>query len=555
MIDAKTYRQLYVLIGLTYLSGLFITPLMENDAVEYATIALKMFQEGDYANIINRFNDYLDKPHLLFWLSALSFKIFGISDWAYRLPSVLITFLGAYATYRLGRLLYHKDIGKLSALIFLTSQATILGNHDVRTDALLTGLVITGIWQLAEFIRNDKTKHIFFGGAAVALGFSTKGQIAVLTAAIAVLCHILYLRKWNSFWNWKWLIGLAAFLIVSSPMLYCYYHQFDMHPEKLVRGHYHVSGIKFIFWEQSFERLIGGRSFTNNPEYFFLHHNFLWAFLPWSAVAVVAIFSRATHFIVEKFKKSDGMEFLTWGGPVIVFSIISFSSFKLPHYMNVLFPLFSILTASYLFYLQENNKKHILKIFLVILYIMGGVFLCLLVLLNLWSFPIDNWYWGTFYILFLLYVVYVFIKPFEMISKIIIASVVLITFTNVVLHTNFYPKLIKYQSGSELAHIVKAEKIPLEDIYYFRKFSRSFDFYNEYFIPEIRLSDLKSKNKGSKIWVFTYQKGLKKLKAANIKWAREIKVEHFRITMLTWQFLNPDTRPQSLTQSYLLEII
>ena len=223
--------------------------------------------------------------------------------------------------------------------------------------------------------------------------------------------------------------------------------------------------------------------------------------------------------------------------------------------MNILFPLFSILTASYFFDLQENNKTHMLKIFQVILYIMGGVFLCLLVLLNLWSFPLDKWYWAAFYLLFLVYVVYVFIKPTEIINKIIIASVVLITFTNVLLHTNFYPKLIKYQSGSELARIVKAEKIPLEHIYYFRKFSRSFDFYSEYFIPEIRLSDLQSKHKGSKIWVFTYQKGLKKLKAANIKWAREIKVEHFRITMLTWQFLNPDTRPQSVTHAYLLEII
>lgn len=248
MINDKTYTWLYFFVGITYLSGLFIAPLMENDAIEYATVAMRMFQEGDYGNIINRFDDYLDKPHLLFWLSGFSFSIFGISDWAYRLPSVIVTFLGAYATFRLGSLLYSKDIGKLAALVFLTTQATILGNHDVRTDALLTGTVIIGIWQLAEFIDNNKIKHVVFGAIAIAFGFSTKGQIAVLTAGIAILCHILYLRKWETFWNWKWLVGLIAFLMAASPMLYCYYHQFDLQPEKLVHGQHNVSGVKFIFW-------------------------------------------------------------------------------------------------------------------------------------------------------------------------------------------------------------------------------------------------------------------------------------------------------------------
>ena len=40
-------------------------------------------------------------------------------------------------------------------------------------------------------------------------------------------------------------------------MLYAYYHQFDLHPEKVIRGRDNRSGIFFIFWEQSFERLSG----------------------------------------------------------------------------------------------------------------------------------------------------------------------------------------------------------------------------------------------------------------------------------------------------------
>ena len=554
MIDNKTYVWLYFFVGITYLTGLFIAPLMENDAIEYATVAMRMFQDGDYANIINRFDDYLDKPHLLFWLSGFSFSIFSISDWAYRLPSVLVSFLGAYATYRLGYLLYSKDIGKLSALIFLTTQATILGNHDVRTDALLTGTVIIGIWQLAEFIDNNKLKHVIFGGMAIALGFSTKGQIAVLTAGIAILCHVIYLRKWDTFWNWKWLVGLLAFFLAASPMLYCYYLQFDLHPEKLVHGQHNVSGVKFIFWGQSFERLVGDRSFVDNPDYFFLHHSFLWAFLPWTAMAIGAIFHQIKSLVISKFKYQRKLEFLTLGGTLIVFSIISFSSFKLPHYINVLFPLFSILTAHYMIKLFESNQIRILKFYLIILYIMAPVFLILLVFLNLWAFPMDQWAWITAYIVFLVYLISFLVRKEELFKKLVIGSVVLISFTNFILHTNFYPKLIKYQSGSELAYAVHEQNIPIENIYFLETFSRSFDFYAESFIREISIEQLASENIDREIWVFTYEEGIEKLRNAGIVWEKEIKAEHFRITNFNAQFLNPETRSESLTNAYILKI-
>jgi 4-amino-4-deoxy-L-arabinose transferase-like glycosyltransferase len=554
MIDNKTYVWLYFFVGITYLTGLFIAPLMENDAIEYATVAMRMFQDGDYANIINRFDDYLDKPHLLFWLSGFSFSIFSISDWAYRLPSVLVSFLGAYATYRLGYLLYSKDIGKLSALIFLTTQATILGNHDVRTDALLTGTVIIGIWQLAEFIDNNKLKHVIFGGMAIALGFSTKGQIAVLTAGIAILCHVIYLRKWDTFWNWKWLVGLLAFFLAASPMLYCYYVQFDLHPEKLVHGQHNVSGVKFIFWGQSFERLVGDRSFVDNPDYFFLHHSFLWAFLPWTAMAIGAIFHQIKSLVISKFKYQRKLEFLTLGGTLIVFSIISFSSFKLPHYINVLFPLFSILTAHYIIKLFESNQIRILKFYLIILYIMAPVFLILLVFLNLWAFPMDQWAWITAYIVFLVYLISFLVRKEELFKKLVIGSVVLISFTNFILHTNFYPKLIKYQSGSELAYAVHEQNIPIENIYFLETFSRSFDFYAESFIREISIEQLANENIGREIWVFTYEEGIEKLRNAGIVWEKEIKAEHFRITNFNAQFLNPETRSESLTNAYILKI-
>ena len=352
-ISKSTYLYLFTLTAFVYFLGLFF-PLIDPDANEYACVAMRMAQRNDFLNIISRNlgsaqeYDYLDKPHLLFWLSAISFKIFGISHWAYRLPSILFTALGAFSTYRLGKLLYNSEVGRNAALMFVTSLAIILFNHDVRTDTILVGATIFGIWQLAAFVEKEKLINVILGGVGIALGVATKGMISMMLAGVAIFCHIAYRRKWHLFYSWKWLLGLLGFAVAISPVLYCYYHQFDMHPEKVVNGATGTSGIKFLFWTQSFERVAGNRSFVSSPEYSFFYHTILWAILPWSLLLYSSVFGRFKYLWDTRFRPVRNAELLTLGGAFILFQVMSASKFKLPHYLNILFPLFTVLLASYL---------------------------------------------------------------------------------------------------------------------------------------------------------------------------------------------------------------
>ena len=79
---------LVVVLSLTYIGGLFI-PLMHNDAAHHANIAVHMFNTGDYVNLVDRGNDYLDKPHFLFWSAAFFYQLFGVNPFAYKLTSFL----------------------------------------------------------------------------------------------------------------------------------------------------------------------------------------------------------------------------------------------------------------------------------------------------------------------------------------------------------------------------------------------------------------------------------------------------------------------------------
>ena len=81
MISNTRYWFLMFLVLVVYIAGMFST-LFENDSAQFAVMAMRMVQENDFINLIKGTNDYLDKPHMHYWLAALSFKIFGLHDWA-----------------------------------------------------------------------------------------------------------------------------------------------------------------------------------------------------------------------------------------------------------------------------------------------------------------------------------------------------------------------------------------------------------------------------------------------------------------------------------------
>jgi 4-amino-4-deoxy-L-arabinose transferase-like glycosyltransferase len=100
ILSRRAYIFLFSLLGLVYIRGLFL-PLIDNDSAHHAVIGLRMYLTGDYVNMIDHRGDYIDKPHFLFWISALSYKIFGVTSFAYRFPSFLFTILGTYSIFRI----------------------------------------------------------------------------------------------------------------------------------------------------------------------------------------------------------------------------------------------------------------------------------------------------------------------------------------------------------------------------------------------------------------------------------------------------------------------
>lgn len=551
MISNLRYWFLLLLVILVYIAGMFAT-LFENDSAQFAVMAMRMVQENDFLSLFKGPQEYLDKPHMHYWLAAISFKVFGIHDWAYRIPGLLATLLAAYSCFGLGKLLYNTETGKLAALIFMTAQTIVLSVIDVRTDAVLTGFTVFAIWQLASYIQNGKISNIILGAFGAGMAFSTKGQIALVVIGFPILCHLAYSRKWKSLFNWRALVALLVFAVTISPILYAYYHQFDLHPEKIIRGRSERSGIWFILWEQSFERMSGTGMGKNSSDYFFFFHTFLWVFLPWTIIAITALGSRIKSFFKNRFKQESEMEFLTLGGIVLIFITISFAQFKLPHYLNITIPLFAVLTASYLARFCKSERQKTIKFLLGTQYFILSLIFIVTVMLCYFVFKFESIYSTLILVLAFPLIVYYSLKREAHYLRIITLSVYSSLLLNVVLNAHFYPSLLKYQAGSTMAQTVKENKVPVDNIYKLSTHHTwALDFYNQEPVKITSYDAIKNK---SNFWIYATDLQLRELQNMGFDWDRQFTEDQFRITRLQKKFLDPTTRKKVLNKMHLVHI-
>lgn len=550
--DKKQYIFLYFLLSICYVLGLFI-PLMNGDASHHANIALHMYESNNYVDLIDRGQDYLDKPHLLFWLAAACYHLFGVTPFAYKLPSLLFSIAAVWATYKTGKRLYNAETGRLAALILASAQAFILACMDVRMDAILTACIILAAWQLLEAATGGKWYNITAAALFMALGFSAKGMAGIVIPCVALFFYLLYKRDFAGMLNIKWIGTGLLTLVFMLPVLYCYYLQFDLHPEKEIRGMTRISGVKFILWGQNIERLDGKNWGGGKKDYFFYFHTLLWAFLPWSLLAYYAAGSRLKDLWRTRLAFLHNTEAFTIGTVVFVFIVISGSQFQLPHYLNILFPFLAILTAARLVKLEAQSRNKPLRIITRLQAVIALLIVILVVILCVWSFSTHIILTGLPALVAVVYIGWWAYNNKKPLMKIATISVTGIALVNFILFSFFYPQLLRYEGGLNLAAIAKEKQIDLTNTYFYNTYNFAFDFKKRHLSPILPLNDIKNKQ-ADIFWLITDSNGMDSLHQAGIPTAEKYGGEHFRISRLKTSFLNPATRQGQLDTLYLLKV-
>jgi len=539
--------------------------VMDVDAAQYASMAREMSETGNYLEVTNRYHDYLDKPPLLFWLSSFSFGIFGIHNWAYKLPSFLFGLLAIWSTYGLGKLLYSKQTGAVAALMLASCTAIFIVHNDIRTDTMLIGAVVFSIWQLQLWVRTKSWWNLLFGFAGIGVAMLAKGPLGFMMPALALSSEFAYKRQWRNFFRWQWLIGLAIIALILLPMCLGLYRQHG------------PRGLYFYFWEQSFGRLTGdspwGTKFDNGAGPFFFVHTFLWVFLPWSVLFVFGLWKNFVVLLKSRFREGFLPEALSTGGFVLTFIALSASKYKLPHYIYVTLPLASLIAARFL--LQDvlpRAKPWLFIVFRALFDVLALALFAATGVVLFVIFGIAPWYLIVLCALFFAAAICFRVKKNEAFPKLLYPLLFAVMAAYAAGNLHFYPQLLRYQSTSVAGKMVTEANVPPGAfVTYHDLFEHSMDFYSRRAVQYIHAvpRDLDSLLRThSRVWIYTDEQGEKEIRDAALEvvpdevgvykkhyeLVESKRLPHFSVQFLTIPFLDPRTREERLRWRYLVTV-
>jgi 4-amino-4-deoxy-L-arabinose transferase-like glycosyltransferase len=529
--------------ALVYGAGLSVT-VMDIDAAQYASMSCQIAASRHFWTSLLQPAGYLDKPPLLFFLSAVSFKVLGVSTVSYKIPSFLMMLLGFYATYRLGALLYNRRIGVLAAAVLCSCEGIIFFTNDVRTDAILTGTVVFSVWQIAEFIETGRAAFFLGGTFGVALAMLAKGPIGLMVPVLAVGSYVAGKRRFRMFLKWYWPVGGLIVLFLLMPMLWGLYSQYGWR------------GIRFYFWTQSFGRITGQSSWRDTSGYFYFVHTFLWAFLPWMLLAYYSIGDHAVRAIKNRFDPANANDLLLLGGTVFPFVALSCSHYKLPHYIFVIFPLAAILTAKTMCELIDApHEKKAYRIFLhtqqvccILMWVFALV--CMTVF-----FPCKN---PVVWLLAVTACAATFrfsSKKRSPFARLVLPSLWAIFGMNIVVNLHLFPQLMSFQGGSNAATSIRRNHVPLDRVFGYRAQDHSIEFYTRRTIPLLDSIQTRDTLRSQDVWIYTGRDGYRSIREMGFLPAVVDSFPDFHVSKVTMKFLFFKTRSAMLGWQYILHNI
>jgi 4-amino-4-deoxy-L-arabinose transferase-like glycosyltransferase len=163
--------------------------LWEPDEARYAEIAREMLQSGNLLVPHLNYVAYVEKPPLLYWLTTLSFWIFGVSEFAARLPVALSAITGILATYLFALRAFGRRHAILAAAILATTPLYALMAQVLTTDMTLTALVTIATFSLYLHWQ-EGGRWCWIAYIAMGLAVMTKGPVG---AALPILSMLIWL--------------------------------------------------------------------------------------------------------------------------------------------------------------------------------------------------------------------------------------------------------------------------------------------------------------------------------------------------------------------------
>ncbi|MBI3285984.1 MAG: glycosyltransferase family 39 protein [Burkholderiales bacterium] len=316
--------------------GLGSYAILDNNEGLYAEIPREMLRSGDWRHwIIPHLNGlaYMEKPPLLYWLTAISFSLFGESEWSARLVPALASLSCVAMLLRFSTRLRRMQAGRLAAAMFVSGLGVTAMSRTLMFDMLLTALLTAAFMSGYVFCTTRQKTALYWSFSMLALALLAKGFVALvlfcavlggylLTQATSPKDFICRLTMWL---DWR---GISLFLFIAAP-----WHIVATLTEPLFAW--------FYFINEHVLRFLGKREphdYYAGAWWYYLPRMLVYLF-PWSFFLPVLLFTRSRRPINASLQWFMAC---AWILPVLFFSV---SSAKANYYLVAVMPLATLQLA------------------------------------------------------------------------------------------------------------------------------------------------------------------------------------------------------------------
>jgi 4-amino-4-deoxy-L-arabinose transferase-like glycosyltransferase len=316
--------------------GLASFGLVGADEPRYAQIAREMLERHDWVVPILNGKPWLEKPVLYYWQAMLSYSVFGVSDWAARLPVAFDTTAMVFAVYFFARR-FLRGV-QLDAALVLASMAALIGfGRAASTDMPLAATFMIGMLGWLAWHETGAAKWLAAFYVFMGLGTLAKGPVAPFMAALIIIAFGLIRRDLHIIVRTLQIPGILLYAAVTLP----WYIAIQVR----VPEFFHT-----FFLEQNLARY-GSNLYHHAQPFWYYGPVLLLALLPWTVLAIAALIYASRNLrrgdSVQSAHDAD-RKLITLLWAVLPVLFFSFSGSKLPGYILPAVPAWALLIAEWL---------------------------------------------------------------------------------------------------------------------------------------------------------------------------------------------------------------
>ncbi|UCE63545.1 MAG: glycosyltransferase family 39 protein [Nitrospirota bacterium] len=332
---------LLALAGLLLLLDLGGLGLTDRDEGSNAEAAREMLETGNWVSPTLNYEPRFAKPAFVYWIISGSYLLFGVNEFAARLPSALFGIGLILLQYRFLTRVVGSTIALLGSLILLLNMEVIAINRMVLTDpALVFFTTLSGYCFWLGISQEGKNRLYFFGFyMAMAMAMLAKGPVGILIPLLGVFTYLTFARQWRRFGKVGFpVLGFLLVFAISAPW---YLAMFAMHGDAyLAAAQANTTG-----------RLANPMEGHGGTLIFYIPILFL-GFFPWSGFLPASL-----HQTLKDWKQyrngehvptqEEGLALFAAFWVISLFLFFTLSATRLPHYIFPLFPPAAILVVLY----------------------------------------------------------------------------------------------------------------------------------------------------------------------------------------------------------------